>query len=70
VTTEFLVANIDGFGTPESYNHYAWAGRTPWTPLPVDQAGRLALGGHAQRDDRALAARYPRERRIRASSIM
>ena len=26
--------------------------------LPVDEAGRLALGRHAQRDDRALAARH------------
>ena len=42
----------------DAYNHYAvgWA----WamcTPVPVDQAGRLALGRHPQRHDRALAGR-------------
>ena len=55
-TPEFMVSKMDEFGTPESYNHYAvgWA----WamnTPVPVDEAGRLALGRHPQRHDRALA---------------
>ena len=36
--------------------------------LPVDQAGRLALGRHPQRDDRALAGRDLRPRRDAAAS--
>jgi arylsulfatase A-like enzyme len=30
-TPEFMAAHIDGFGTPEAYNHYGSAGRTRWT---------------------------------------
>ena len=59
-TPEFMVSKMDEFGSPGSYNHYsvgwAWAMNTP---VPVDQAGRLALGRHPQRDDRALAERDP-----------
>ena len=42
--------HIDKFGGPEAYNHYAvgWA-HAHVHALPVDQAGRLALGRHAQR---------------------
>ena len=55
-TPEYLTARIDKLGGPESYNHYAvgWA-HAMNTPVPVDQAGRLALGRHAQRHHRALA---------------
>ena len=63
-TPEFMAARIDDFGTPEAYNHYAvgWAHAMD-TPVPVDQAGRLALGRHAQRHDRPLAARHRRQGR-------
>ena len=57
-TPEFMASVKDKLGTPEAYNHYAvgWA----WamcTPLSVDQAGRVALGRHPERHDRALARR-------------
>ena len=40
-----------------------WAGRTRMdTPVPVDQAGRLALGRHPQRHHRPLAERASRPR--------
>ena len=57
-TPEFMLSKMDEFGSPSSYNHYsvgwAWAMNTP---VPVDQAGRLALGRHPQRHHRALARR-------------
>ena len=55
-TPEFMLSKIDEFGSPSSYNHYAvgWAWAMD-TPVPVDQAGRLALGRDAQRHDRPLA---------------
>ena len=60
-TPEFMAAMKDKLGTVEAYNHYsvgwAWA---MCTPVPVDQAGRLALGRHPQRHDRALAGRASR----------
>ena len=57
-TAEFMASRIDDFGTPAAYNHYAvgWAHAMD-TPVPVDQAGRVALGRHPQRHDRALARR-------------
>ena len=57
-TVEFMTSKVDLFGGPEAYNHYAvgWAHAMD-TPVPVDQAGRLALGWHPQRHDRALAQR-------------
>ncbi len=63
-TTEFMVSRIDDFGTPKAYNHYAvgWA-HAMCTPVPVDQAGRLALGRHPQRHDRPLAQRHRRQGR-------
>ena len=63
-TTEFMAARIDEFGTPEAYNHYAvgWAHAMD-TPVPVDEADRVALGRHAQRHDRPLARRHPGARR-------
>ena len=57
-TPEFLASKLDELGSPSSYNHYAvgWAWAMD-TPVPVDEAGRLALGRHPQRHDRALAER-------------
>ena len=68
-TTEFMAARIDLFGTPEAYNHYAvgWAHAMD-TPVPVDEAGRIALGRHPQRDDRPLAERVSRRRARSATS--
>ena len=53
-----VLEHIDELGTPTSYNHYAigWA-HAHVHAVPVDQAGRLALGRHPQRHDRALAGR-------------
>ena len=63
-TPEFMLSKMDELGSPSSYNHYsvgwAWAMNTP---AAVDQAGRLALGRHPQRHDRALAARHRGARR-------
>ena len=62
-TPEFMASVKDKLGTVDAYNHYsvgwAWA---MCAPYPVDQAGRLALGRHAQRDDRALAGRHQQPR--------
>ena len=57
-TPEFMQSKMDEFGSPSSYNHYSvgWAWATN-TPVPVDQAGRLALGRHPQRHHRPLAQR-------------
>ena len=62
-TPEFMLSKLDELGTPTSYNHYAvgWAWAMD-TPVPVDQAGRVALGRHAQRHHRALARRRDRGR--------
>ena len=67
-TTEFMASRIDDFGTPAAYNHYAvgWAHAMD-TPVPVDEAGRLALGRDAQRHDRPLAERH-RSRRARCAA--
>ena len=55
-TPEFVASKIGEFGTPTAYNHYAvgWAHATGHA-VPVDEAGRVALGRGPQRDDRALA---------------
>ena len=57
-TPEFMASKLDELGSPSSYNHYAvgWAWAMD-TPVPVDEAGRLALGRHPKRHDRALAER-------------
>ena len=66
-TPEFMLSKIDEFGSPSSYNHYAVGlGVGDEHPVPVDQAGRLALGWHPQRHDRALAGRH---RGTRAAAI-
>ncbi len=61
-TSEFMASKIDLFGGPEAYNHYAvgWAHAMD-TPVPVDQAGGVALGWHPQRDDRPLAGGHHRQ---------
>ena len=61
-TAEFVASRIDEFGTPTAYNHYRRLGARDGHALPVDEAGGLALGRNAQRDDRALASRVPRAR--------
>ena len=55
-TPEFMRRKMDELGSPTSYNHYAVGlGVGDGHPVPVDQAGGLALGWHPQRHDRALA---------------
>jgi len=58
-TVDFMAARIDRFGTPEAYNPTRRLGPRHGHALPVDQAGRLPLGRHAQRDHRPLAAGFP-----------
>ena len=60
-TPEFMAARIDEFGTPDAVQPLRRRlGARHGHPVPVDQAGRLALGRHPQRHDRALARRVPR----------
>ena len=55
-TPEFMMSKIDEFGGEGSYGHYAVGlGVGDELAVPVDEAGRLALGRHAQRRRRALA---------------
>ena len=57
-TTEFMASHIDEFGTPRGLQPLRGRlGARDGHALPVDEAGRLALGRHAQRHDRALAER-------------
>ena len=57
-TPEFMAARIDEFGTPDGLQPLRGRlGARDGHALPVDEAGRLALGRHAQRHDRALAER-------------
>ena len=51
---EFMASVKDKLGTVDAYNHYS-VGYVH--AVPVDQAGRLALGRYAKRHDRALARR-------------
>ena len=63
-TTEFMVSRIDDFGTPGGVQPLRGRlGARDGHAVPVDEAGRLALGRHAQRDDRALAGRHRGEGR-------
>ena len=62
-TTEFLVSKIDDFGTPERLQPLRGGlGACAVRAVPVDQAGRLTLGRHPQRHDRALAQRIQGQR--------
>ena len=59
-TTEFMAERIDKFGTPGGLQPLRGRlGARDGHAVSVDQAGRLALGRHAQRHDRALARRHP-----------
>ena len=63
-TPAFMAERLEQFGGPDSYNHYAVGlGLGDGHPLPVDEAGGLALGRHAQRHGRALAEGHRREGR-------
>ena len=58
-TTEFMVSKIDEFGTPDRLQPLRGRlGARDGHAVPVDEAGRLALGRDAQRHDRALAGRH------------
>ena len=53
-----MVSRIDDFGTPEGVQPLRGRlGARDGHALSVDEAGRVALGRHAQRDDRPLAER-------------
>ena len=57
-TPEFMVSKMDEFGSPEFLQPLLGRlGVGDGHPVPVDQAGRLALGRHPQRHHRALAER-------------
>ncbi len=57
-TTEFMAARIDLFGTPRGLQPLRGRlGARHGHPVPVDEAGRIALGRHPERDDRPLAER-------------
>ena len=59
-TTEFMVSKIDDFGTPGRVQPLRRRlGARDGHAVPVDEAGRLALGRHAERHDRPLAGRHP-----------
>ncbi len=74
-TPEFMLSKMDEFGSPDVLQPLLGRlGVGDEHPVPVDQAGRLALGRHPQRHDRALAGRdrragrpalavHPRDRR-------
>ena len=60
---------IDEFGTPEGLQPLRGRlGARDGHAVPVDQAGRLALGRHPQRHDRALAERHQATRARSAAS--
>ena len=60
-TPEFMASQIDEFGDPDGLQPLRRRlGARDGHALPVDQAGRLALGRHAQRHDRPLAERASR----------
>ena len=63
-TPEFLASRIDKFGTPRGLQPLRGRlGPCDGHALPVDQAGRLTLGRHPQRDHRPLARRHQGEGR-------
>ncbi len=58
-TVEFMVSRIDDFGDARRLQPLRGGlGPRDGHALPVDEASRVALGWHAERDDRPLAARY------------
>ena len=57
-TPEFMLSKMDEFGSPDVLQPLLGRlGVGDEHAAPVDQAGRLALGWHPQRHDRALAGR-------------
>ena len=61
-TPEFMLSKMDEFGSPELLQPLLGRlGVGDGHPVPVDQAGRLALGRHPQRHHRALAQRASTE---------
>ena len=67
-TAEFLASKIDEFGDPDGVQPLRRRlGACDGHALPVDEAGRVALGRHAQRHDRALAARHRGAGRVPAA---
>jgi hypothetical protein len=68
-TPEFIAAKIDEFGSPTLLQPLRRRlGARHGHALPVDEAGRLALGRHAQRHDHALAAGIQAQGRCAPSS--
>ena len=62
-TPEFMLSKIDELGSPTVVQPLLGGlGVGDVHAVPVDQAGRLALGRHPQRHDRALAERASRSR--------
>ena len=58
-TPEFMARTLDEFGRPDGLQPLRRRlGARHGHAVPVDQAGRLALGRHPQRHDRALAGRH------------
>ena len=63
-TPEYLTSKIDELGGPDVIQPLcSRLGPRDGHALPVDQAGRVALGRHAQRHDRALAEPHQRQGR-------
>ena len=62
-TPEILMENLDKFGTPAAYNHYAvgWAHAMD-TPYQWTKQVASPLGRHAQRHDRPLAQGHQGQR--------
>ncbi len=55
-TVDFMTSRIADFGGPEGLQPLrSWLGARHGRAVPMDEAGRIALGRHAQRHDRALA---------------
>ena len=63
-TPEFMLSKIDEFGSPVGVQPLLGGlGLGDERAVPVDQAGGVALGRHAQRHDRALAEGHRGARR-------
>ena len=63
-TPEFMMSKLEEFGGEEWYRPLCRGlGLGDGFPVSVDETGRVALGRHAQRHDRALADRHQGKRR-------
>ena len=56
-TAEPMAAHVDEFGGPPPTTITRWVGPCHGRPIPVDQAGGIALGRHPQRHHRPLDQR-------------